>query len=259
MNVRRGGARGSPLIFVHGWAMSGAVWQKQFDYFANTHRVFAVDLPGHGLSAPLEDPLTIHHCGEEVAHFLDDEQLEGAALIGWSLGAQVVCHAALLNPARVAKLAFVSGTPCFTAPSKDERWGVPAVKSNWFGRQLRADFENVLKDFILTFFSSGEEIGTEKEAVIKALFFAHAPDRASALGLLDDLHLSDIRGELRRITVPSLIVHGQGDRIVPVEVTGVWSRFLASRVNVVLIPGCGHAPFLTHSEVVNRALETFLK
>lgn len=259
MNVRRCGERGTPLVFVHGWAMCGAVWQKQLEYFACTHRVFAVDLPGHGLSAPLEDPLTIRRCGEAVARFLDEEGLEGAALLGWSLGAQVVCHAASLNPARVAKLALVSGTPCFTAPTKEDRWGVPAAKSNWFARQLRADFEKVLKDFILTFFAGGEAIGPEEEAVIKGLFFAHVPDRASALELLDDLHRSDIREELRRIDVPSLIVHGQGDRIIPLEVTGVWSRFLASRANVVLIPGCGHAPFLTRPEVFNRAVETFLK
>lgn len=259
MNVRRGGERGTPLVFVHGWAMSGAVWQKQLDYFTNTHRVFAVDLPGHGLSAPLEDPLTIRRCGEELARFLDEENLEGAALIGWSLGAQVVCHAALLNPARVAKLALVSGTPCFTAPTKDDRWGVPAAKSKWFARQMRADFENVLHDFILTFFAGGEAIPPGEEAVIKELFFAHAPDRASALELLDDLHSSDIREELGRIVIPSLIVHGRDDRIIPLEVTGVWSRFLASRANVVLIPGCGHAPFLTRPEVFNHALETFLK
>ena len=258
MNVRRGGEKGSPLVFVHGWAMSGAVWQKQLDHFSGTHRVFAMDLPGHGLSAPLKEPLSIPRCGEELARFLDEERLEGAALIGWSLGAQVVCHAALLNPARVAKLAVVSGTPCFTAPAKDARWAVPTIKSKWFARQIRADFENVLKGFILTFFASGESIPPEEEAVIKELFFKHTPDRASALALLDDLHTSDIREELRRIAVPSLIVHGQGDRIVPSEVTGVWSGLLASRANIVLIPGCGHAPFLTRPGLFNSALETFL-
>ncbi len=257
MNVRRGGKRGTPLVFVHGWAMSGAVWQKQLDYFTNTHRVFAVDLPSHGLSAPLEDPLTIRRCGEEVARFLDEERLEGATLIGWSLGAQVVCHAALLNPARVAKLALVSGTPCFTSPV-NSRWGVPKTKSKWFARQLRIDFENVLRGFILTFFASGEAISPEEEAAIKKLFFAHAPDRASALGLLEDLHTSDIREELRRIAVPSLIVHGLGDRIVPLEVTGVWSGLLGSRAKIVPIPDCGHAPFLTRPELFNRVLETFL-
>lgn len=259
MNVRRGGERGTPLVFVHGWAMSGAVWQKQLEHFAGSRRVFAVDLPGHGLSAPLEGPLTIRRCGEKLARFLDEERLEGAALIGWSLGAQVACHAALLNPARVAKLALVSGTPCFTAPSKDDRWGVPAAKSKWFARQMRAGFENVLRGFILTFFASGEAVSPEEETAIKNFFFAHAPDRASALGLLDDLHASDIREELRRIAVPSLIVHGRDDRIVPLEVTGVWSGLLASRANIVLMPGCGHAPFLTRPELFNRVLETFLE
>ena len=257
MNVRRCGERGTPLVFVHGWAMSGAVWQKQLDYFAGTRRVFAVDLPGHGLSAPLEGPLTIRRCGEELARFLDEEKLEGAVLAGWSLGAQVVCHAALLNPARVAKLAIVSGTPCFTAPSKDGRWGVPAAKSKWFARRMRADFENTLREFIATFFAGGEALSPDDEAAIRELFFAHAPDRASAIDLLDDLHASDIRGELRRIGVPALIVHGQGDRIVPSEVTGVWSVIFAPNANVILVPDCGHAPFLTRPVLFNRVLETF--
>ncbi len=258
MNVRRNGGRGAPLVFVHGWAMSGAVWQKQLDHFSRTHRVFAVDLPGHGLSAPLEGPLTIRRCGEELARFLDEERLDGAALAGWSLGAQVVCYAALLNPARVAKLAMVSGTPCFTAPVKGGVWGVPAAKSKWFARQIRADFENTLRGFILTFFSSGETISAEEEAAIKKLFFAHIPDLASALSLLDDLHGSDIREDLRRIAVPSLIVHGRNDRIIPLEVTGVWTGSLASRANITVVPDCGHAPFLTRPEVFNRVLEAFL-
>ncbi len=259
MNVRRGGERGTPLVFVHGWAMSGAVWKKQLDYFAPSHRVFAVDLPGHGLSAPLEEPLTIRRCGEEVARFLDEEQLKGAALIGWSLGTQAVCHAALLNPARVAKLALVSGTPCFTAPSKDDRWGTPAGKTKWFARQMATDFENTLRESILAFFVHGEVLSPDDRAAIGELVFAHPPDRASVLDLLADLHAADIREELRRLAVQSLIVHGRGDRIIPVEVTGVWSGLLTSRANIVLAPGCGHAPFLTRPEFFNRVLETFLE
>ncbi len=259
MNIRRAGGGGAPLVFIHGWGLSGAIWQKQMAHFSATHRVFAIDLPGHGASAPLDGALTIRRCGEETARFLEAERLEEATLVGWSLGTQAALYAALLCPARAAKLALVAGTPCFVSPSAADRWGTPAAKAKWFARQMRSDFENTLRAFILTFFETGEVAAPEEEAALKELFFAHLPDRAAALALLDDLYAEDMRDGVKRLSLPALVMHGTADRIVPFAAAALWETLLTPRPATVRFEGAGHAPFLTRADGFNRALEAFLK
>lgn len=254
-----GDKNGRPLVFVHGWAMSSAVWQKQLEHFApRGYAVYAVDLPGHGDTPPPEGPLTIRRCGEALAGFLLRHHLTNAALVGWSLGSMAVCHAALLAPDRVSQIAIVAGTPRFSAAEGEESWGTPLAKGRWFGRQMRGSFGPALETFVMSFFSAEEGLPPKDAAWIKSLLLAKTPDTRAALELLDDLLAADIRAEVARLGVPSLILHGQDDRIIPSGVTKVWSALLASSATA-LLPGCGHLPFLTRRGVFNDRLEGFLR
>ncbi len=251
---------GEPLIFVHGWGMESGVWQEQAEFFAEEFDVSAVNLPGHGGMPPLGgEPLTIKKCGEALAEEISRKNLKNVHMVGWSLGAQVICHAAAELGGNVGSLSMVGGTPCFTAPAESDKWATPLVKALWFQRTVKGDFENSLKKFVMTFFEAEKELDGAAGERVKNAFFGKnfPPDEKSAVELLDDLTLSDIRGLLPALDVPSFILHGSRDRIVPVEVTGIWESLLP-QARTAILPGCGHAPFITCPEKFNATLKKFL-
>ncbi|MBI5178919.1 MAG: alpha/beta fold hydrolase [Nitrospinae bacterium] len=250
----------APLVFVHGWSVNAGVWEAQTEHFEDKFQVHTFTFPGHGDEPPVEGTLTIQRLGNLLARMLDAKDLRGAHLVGWSMGAQVAIHAADMAKERVRSLTIVGGTPCFTAPAPDAKWATPLTKSKWFYRSMKSDYQNSLRDFIMRFFEAEKELGSDGAERIKHLFFDRhfPPDERSALELLDDLMVSDIRALAATITLPSLIVHGAHDRIVPVEVTGLWGELLRPSGTEV-IAGCGHAPFISFPELFNRRLETFLE
>lgn len=247
------------MIFVHGWGVDADVWREQAGFFGSLFDVLAVNLPGHGGRAPLSgERLTIEKCGVDLAETIRGKNLKNVNLVGWSLGAQVICHAAK-ELGDVRSLSIVGGTPCFTAPEDGDSWATPRVKALWFQRTMKNDFQNNLRKFIMAFFESEKELDEAAAYRIKAAFFGEhfPPDEKSALELLDDLGVSDIRGILGRLEMPSILIHGARDRIVPVEVTGIWEGLLP-HARAAVFPDCGHAPFITCPEKFNGILKKFL-
>jgi len=253
---------GEPIIFIHGWGVSSAVWKEEADYFSKRFRAVTVDLPGHGKSAPVDVELTIKLCAELLKELMKNEGLEGAHLVGWSLGAEVAARTAMISGGRLVRsLVSVGGTPCYVAPTQKDEWGMPEGKAKYFQRQLERDFSVSLSMFIHTFFEAEKDISAERAAFIKSVFFGEdfPPDQRSAIDLLKSLYDEDLRGELKAspLTLPLLVCHGDRDMIVPIGAAEQWSALL-SQVKIVKFENCGHAPFLTNSELFRETVENFI-
>lgn len=255
--------RGTPLIFVHGWGANSLAFKRQIEYFSSGFRVIAVDLPGHG-PAPLSETPSVQSAAAGIAALVNETSAGGAHLVGWSLGAQVVCRAALImtekrGGERVKSLTLVSGTPCFVAPGDGDNWAVHPTKAKLFRRDMGKDFKKTLKEFILSFLDGEEGVTPEKIEEAKSIFFNELfpPDEKEALKLLDDFLATDMRGEAPNIKVPCLICHGDGDKIVPVESVDMWKKLLPSS-ETVIFENCGHVPFITETKRFNKILMEFL-
>ncbi|MBI3581372.1 MAG: alpha/beta fold hydrolase [Nitrospinae bacterium] len=254
------------LVFVHGWSANSGVWAAQTDFFGTRHKVYLVDLPGHEGPPPVrgaarlrlkfrEKPgptRSVEECGVELARALEAEKLKSARLVGWSLGAQVICHAAAAGGYRPASLTLVGATPCFTAPDGGD-WGQPPARTRLFVWMMRDDFKSGLATFVKSLLDHEINLNSEELSVIGRMFLDFPPDEETALALLDDFVRADIRPVLASLGVPVYAVHGALDRISPPGAVELW-RAAPGFKRAVVMPECGHAPFMTAPGEFNDAL-----
>jgi len=258
--VYRSAGSGEPVLFVHGWGLNSRVWLEQIKGFGG-FRIIAVDLPGHGATPPCRKRLTISAAADSLCGLVRSLSLKKVHLVGWSLGAQVICHAALrMGFKTVRSLTMVSGAPCFAAKRGEECGTVSLTKARWTLRALEKDFTKTLTEFIKTSFYTKKELGAKTEQTLKSYFFDEnfPPDKKSALELLTDFIETDMRPMLKKLKLPCLICHGDRDSILPVETVKVWEELLPSS-RMEIFESCGHAPFITRSSRFNETLKNFLE
>ncbi len=247
---------GAPVVLVHGWSLSSAAFAEEIDLLARHRRVVAPDLRGHGRSAAPPAPFGLADLARDLARLLDALALEGAVLLGWSLGAQVALAAVPLVRERLAALVLVSGTPRFTA---DEGWphGLPGRSVDGLAARLRRDAPRAVARFFDGMFVEGEldDAGRARASAVRAA--TPAPDAAALRSGLDVLASADLRGSLPALDLPVLLVHGDRDPVCP---SGA-SRAMAAAIPgalLALLPDAGHAPFLSRPDPFRGALTSFL-
>jgi pimeloyl-[acyl-carrier protein] methyl ester esterase len=245
---------GIPVVLVHGWSFSSAVFSDEIGILSRTHRVIAPDLRGHGRSSA--GAFTLRHLAEDVARLVERLALDRPILAGWSLGAQVVLAALPLVRARVSAAVLVSGTPRFTV---GDGWthGLPARSVEVLAQRVRRDPSRALARFFDGMFAEGEldEAGRGRAACARAAI--PLPDPEAAAAGLDLLAREDLRPGLPRLGVPTLLVHGERDPICPPAA----SRAMAVAIpgaRLCVLPGVGHAPFLSRPGALAAALQPFL-
>jgi pimeloyl-[acyl-carrier protein] methyl ester esterase len=245
---------GPPLVLLHGFAMHSGVWDPLVTSLARRFRAHAVDLPGHGHSAPVA-PYTVETLTSAVArHFAT----EGAPLtvIGWSLGATVALAWARAEPARIARLVLVSATPCFVS-RPDWPHAIAADTLAKFGDELAVSYRLTLQRF-LSLQLRGTDAGRATLAQLRRTLFERGePDPGALSGALALLREADLRAQVRTIATPSLVVAGDRDTLTP-RAAAAWLAETLPRARLATIAGAAHVPFLSHPDPFDRALAEFL-
>lgn len=241
---------GSDLVLLHGWGMHGGIWGGVRDELARDFRVHAVDLPGYGAS-PSCQPYDLPQLVRAVAPLLPP----GAGVIGWSLGGLVAQRLALSQPQRVAKLMLVSTSPCFVQ-RPDWACGIEAEILQAFASDLERDYAATLLRFLSLQVRNGENVRTVLKYLRVALFERGVPSAEVLRAGLNILLENDFRPEAVKLAQPVSIVHGERDTLAPAEA----ARWLAAQLpgaRLTLIPGCAHAPFLSHPKVFLQQVREF--
>lgn len=245
---------GPPLVLLHGFALHGGLFAPIVPTLARRHRVYVVDLPGHGHSAPAF-PWTLDALAAAVAAQV--KSLGGpATVLGWSLGGMVALRLARAHPALVDTLVLACTTPSFVAR---EGWphAIAADTLARFGDELAASYRLTLQRF-LTLQVQGSERGRATLAALReALFARSAPSRETLAAALDLLAATDLRGEADAVAVPTLVVTGQRDALTPAA-AGAWLASVMPDARHVDVGGAAHAPFLSHGDEFVAALDVFL-
>lgn len=229
------------LVLVHGWGVNRCVWCPIADALANRYQVIAADLPGYGEHSALDGTDSLLTMAEAVA----DSVTSPAVWIGWSLGGMVAMQAAMCRPSQVIQLILVGSTAKFVA---DRQWphGVSADDMDRFCRDLATDYDAALIRFLLL---QSAQLGRSRKLFRQlgaSIAACGAPDRGVLECSLEILKSSDLRPLLSRVTVPTHVIHGRFDRLVPPAA----AQYLADRIpnaRLSWLPG-GHAPFVTHSQ-----------
>lgn len=250
---------GRPLLFVHGWSFSSRIWARQTECFARNYRCIAPDLRGHGRSMPSRSGYGIDVLSSDVASFFDMLSLTDVTLAGWSLGVLAALAAYPTVQERVSAMVLVAGTAKYCS-SEDYPYGLPPKEPRSLSVLLKRNPHKAMDGFRRSMFSD-EEDAAEQGAVASGqgvLPCSPLPSPEILDLVLDTLVSADVRPVLPTVRVPTLIVHGDSDRICPADA----SRYIASRIpgaELVVIPGAGHAPMLSRANEFNAVLGTFLE
>ena len=250
--------RGCPVVLLHGWCMSSAVWQYQFEGLAGSCQLLAPDLRGHGRSRVVTGAIDLAGFTDDLTDLLQQLKLSQAVLIGWSMGAQIALQAYTELSDRLAGMVLVSATPCFTA-SAEFRYGLADKEVNGMRLKVQRNSQRALDGFHSRIFAEGEiKKHPQSSEISRLLASVPTPDTRVILESLDSLARADMRHLLHRITIPIFIINGSDDRVCLPQASDYLKEHISGSEQFVF-HGCGHAPFLTQSGTFNGEVERFIR
>jgi len=251
-----------PIMFHHGWPLSGDDWDAQMMFFLNEgYRVIAHDRRGHGRSSQSASGHDMDTYVADVVALTDHLDLKHAIHIGHSTGGgEVARYVAQAKPGRVAKAVLVSAVAPIMVATESNPGGVPMSVFDMVREQTAANRAQFYYDFTLPFFGYNRDGAEVKEAVRQNWW------RQGMMGSVlahtrgvKAFSETDFTADLKAITVPTLVLHGEDDQVVPFPTTGKVSATLVPGAKLISYPGYPHGMPTTHADVINADLLAFVK
>jgi pimeloyl-[acyl-carrier protein] methyl ester esterase len=243
---------GPPLVLLHGWAMHGGVFAPLVARLRDRYTLHVVDLPGHGLSRDCDIPLALEACVEAIA-----AHVPAAPWCGWSLGGLFALHAAIERPHQATAAALLCASARFVR-SDDWRYGVSPEIFRDFATGLRNDYRATLDRFVALEAFGSDHAKEEVRALRDELFARGEPSAHVLADGLDLLKTADLRAAMPRLESRSLWLAGRRDRLVDARAMRDSAALAKGPAQVHVVDHAGHAPFLTHADVVAAHLSDFL-
>ena len=252
---------GSPVVLIHGWPLSGASWEKQTAaLLAAGHRVITYDRRGFGRSSKPGAGYTYDTFAADLDKLLKKLKLKKVALVGFSMGSgEVTRYLRKYGTTRVRKAVLIGTLGPFLVKTPDNPDGVDSAVFDGIKAALRADRPAFLMEFLRNFYNYDVTGGTlVSERVLEDNWNVAAG--ASAIGTIAcvDCWIEDFRKDVARNTVPTLILHGDADRILPPDATSRRQARMLKKVRFVELPGGPHGVLWTHADQINSELIRFL-
>ena len=253
---------GSPVVFIHGWPLSGRSWENQVPALVDAgHRVMTYDRRGFGRSSQPWGGYDYDTFAADLDALLNHLDLSDVTLVGFSMGGgEVVRYIGRYGTARVSRAVLAAAVTPYLYKSEDNpEGGLDDATIRQFQDGVRGDRVAFLDGFMTNFFAAGDRHDLISEPT--RLYNREIAAFASPKGTLDCIAAfgyTDFRDDLAKVTVPTLVIHGDSDAIVPFEVSGKRSHETIEGSSLVLVEGGPHGINATHAERFNRALLDFL-
>jgi non-heme chloroperoxidase len=252
---------GQPVVLIHGYPLSGRAWDKQVPVLLEAgHRVITYDRRGFGKSSKPASGYDYDTFAADLAALIDELDLRDTTLIGHSMGTgEVTRYLGRYGSTRVTRAVLISPIPPFLLRADDNPEGLPASLFEDFMKEARADDPAWMKGFLENFYNFDEFQGTlvSDQAFQASWNIAVAASAIAAVQCIRTWE-TDFRGDLPKIDVPVLVVHGDADRTLPYEKTAARLPGLIEDMELVTIEGGPHAIAWTHVLQVNRAILQFI-
>jgi non-heme chloroperoxidase len=252
---------GQPVVLIHGYPLDGSSWEKQTAALLEAgHRVITYDRRGFGRSSRPTDGYDYDTFAADLATILDTLDLHDAVLVGFSMGTgEVGRYLGSYGSDRVAKAVFLGSLEPYLLQADDNPEGVPQSVFDGLFAAVQADRYAFFTQFFAGFFNTDELLGNRlsQEALDANQQLAYnASPHASVWA--QPTWLTDFRGDIEKIDVPALIVHGTADNILPIDATGRRFAKALPTAEYVEIDGAPHGMLWTHADEVNKILLDFL-
>ncbi len=254
---------GAPVVLIHGWPLDHQMWEYQSVFLAGHGlRVITYDRRGFGKSSHPWQGYDYDTLADDLKAVLDGLDLQNVTLVGFSMGGgEVARYMSRHGGARVSKVAFVSSVTPFLVKTADNPDGVDPATFDQMLASLNEDRADFLQGFGKQFYGSGPlGVGAAvSDAELQWTFSMAMPASPKAtLDCVRAFSATDFRSDLVSITVPTLIVHGDSDKTVPVASSGALTAQRLPEAQYLVYEGEGHGLHLTAKERLNRDLLAFI-
>ena len=252
---------GSPVVLIHGWPLNGASWEKQTAaLLAAGHRVITYDRRGFGRSSQPAVGYNYDMFASDLNTVLTSLSLTDVCLVGFSMGTgEVTRYIGKYGTKRVRKAVLIGTLGPYLVKASDNPDGVDASVFDGLKAAIKADRPTTLLDFLHNFYNY-DVLGGKlvSERVVEDNW--NVAVGASATGTLAcvDSWIEDFRKDIVRNDVPTLLLHGDADRILPPDATSRRQATMIKNVKFVELKNGPHGVLWTHAEQVNRELVDFL-
>ncbi len=254
---------GKPVVLIHGWPLSGRSWENQVPVLIEAgYRVVTYDRRGFGWSSQPWSGYDYDTFAADLDALLAHLDLHEATLVGFSMGGgEVVRYIGTYGTDRISKAVLAAAVPPYLYKSADNPdGGLDDATIEQFQNGVKSDRIAFLENFTHGFFAAGAK--TDLISEVQRTYNRDIAAFASPKGTLDCITAfgrTDFRRDLAKINVPTLIIHGDSDAIVPFEISGKRSHATIAGSQLALIKGGPHGLNVTHPAEFNTALLDFLK
>jgi pimeloyl-ACP methyl ester carboxylesterase len=262
VHVEDSGGSGRPVVLIHGWPLSGESWSEQVGPLsAAGYRVVAYDRRGFGRSDKPSKGYDYDTLADDLDGVLSELDLTDVTLVGFSMGGgEVARYVARHGQDRLHSVVFAAAVPPYLMKGDDNPDGpLTEEAAAEMSKGLEEDRTRFFDGFTQDFFSAGGELKVTEEQRQEAIALCHQSDQKAALGCMEAFGTTDFRDDLTKITVPTLVMHGDSDGIVPLEGSGQRTHRAVASSDLVVVQDAPHGFNVSHAEEFNRTLLHFLE
>ncbi len=261
VHVEDAGGPGRPVVLIHGWPLSGASWSTQLPALtAAGYRAIAYDRRGFGASDKPRGGYDYGTLTDDLEGLMDELDLHDVTLVGFSMGGgEVARYVTKYGQDRLRSVVFAAAVPPYMMQTDDNPDG-PLTKEQAAGMtaELTASRDAFFDTFTTQFFSVDGELRVTEAQRQAAIGLCQQSDQQAALACMSSFGTEDFRPDLSAVTVPTLVIHGDGDGVVPFEGSGARTHAAIPHSQLHVISGAPHGCNVSHPDEFNRALLDFL-
>ncbi len=253
---------GRPIVFSHGWPLNSDAWESQMGFLAtNGYRCIAHDRRGHGRSSQPWNGNDMNTYADDLAKLIDTLDLKNATLIGHSTGGgEVARYIGRHGTSRIKSVVLMGSVTPLMLKTETNSEGLPIEKFNEIRKGVYADRSQFFMDLTTPFFGANRDGHKVSKGMRDAFWFQGMQGGLkNEIDCIKAFSETDFTEDLKKFDVPTLIIHGDDDQIVPITNTAMLSSKLIKNAKLKIYSGGSHGLADTHKDQLNDDLLDFLK
>ncbi len=252
--------KGQPVVFSHGWPLNADAWDGQMHFLVrNGFRAVAVDRRGHGRSTQTSSGNDMNGYADDLAAVIEALDLKKAVLVGHSTGGgEVTRYIGRRGTKRVAKVVLIAAIPPLMLKTPANPDGLPIEVFDGLRAGLAADRSQFYKDLAISFYGANKGVKVSQGILDQFWLWSMQCGQVNAYESIKAFSETDLTEDLKKFDIPTLVMHGDDDQIVPVKNHAEKSAKLVKGAKVLVYPGAPHGLTATHQDRVNTDLLAFI-
>jgi non-heme chloroperoxidase len=251
---------GQPVVFSHGWPLSADAWEDQMLFLADRgYRCIAHDRRGHGRSSQPWEGNEMNTYADDLAALVKTLNLKDVIHVGHSTGGgEVTRYIGRHGTARVARIVLISAIPPLLLKTEANPGGLPIEVFDQLRAAMQGDRTQLYRDLSAPFYGYNRD-GAKSSQGVRDFFWLQAmwSGLKASYDCLEAISETDFTEDLRRFDVPTLMLHGDDDQVVPIDISSRRSVKLVKNARLVVYEGAPHGMCTTHKDRVNEELLGF--